>query len=227
MPKTFNPNEYKIENKNEDSLFKNFRDELVSDLEGGFSAISTDLDDLYTQIEEIEIPEVPEIPEVTPAEDQTVTFTEAGTKENIATTDTIKTLFGKIAKWFSSFGALAWKDTISNAQDIGDEVIENRNLAYMPVDTFKGNCTEKAAAPQDLTVAEMQEVLGISCDGIGALPTTGGTINGSLSVKTPTEAAHAVNKGYVDALPSIYISTSEPTEADGKNGDIWILYSTE
>ena len=51
MPKTFNPDEYKIENKNEDSLFKNFRDELVLDLEGGFSAISTDLANLYSQIE--------------------------------------------------------------------------------------------------------------------------------------------------------------------------------
>ena len=32
MPKTFNPDDYKIENKEEDSLFKDFRDELVSDL---------------------------------------------------------------------------------------------------------------------------------------------------------------------------------------------------
>lgn len=47
-----------------------------------------------------------------------VTFTEAETKVNIDSEESVPTLFGKIKKWFSSFGSLAWKSSV----DYGSEV---------------------------------------------------------------------------------------------------------
>lgn len=38
-----------------------------------------------------------------------VTFEQAGTRENVASGDTVSTLFGKIAKWFSDLGTAAFK----------------------------------------------------------------------------------------------------------------------
>lgn len=42
------------------------------------------------------------------AKDATVTFTQAGSKVNIATGEKFSVILGKVAKWFSSFGAAAW-----------------------------------------------------------------------------------------------------------------------
>lgn len=38
----------------------------------------------------------------------TIAFTEAATKANIASGESLATMFGKIMKWFSSFGSFAW-----------------------------------------------------------------------------------------------------------------------
>lgn len=48
--------------------------------------------------------------------DNIATFTEAATKENINTGESLSTLFGKIKKWFSSLGNLAFKNTITIAE---------------------------------------------------------------------------------------------------------------
>jgi hypothetical protein len=34
------------------------------------------------------------------------------------------------------------------------------------------------------------------------------------------------SESYIRNHPTITISTSEPTSADGKNGDIWLVYSS-
>lgn len=56
---------------------------------------------------------------------------------------------------------------------------------------------------------------------------------GIQNVAPPIDNNDAANKSYVDeeivssinAIPQIYSSTSEPTSAVGKDGDIWIVYS--
>lgn len=51
----------------------------------------------------------------------TAAFTEAGTRANIATGEKLSVLFGKIAKWFSDLGSLAFKSTVAKsdlAQDV-------------------------------------------------------------------------------------------------------------
>lgn len=58
----------------------------------------------------------------------TPTFEEAETRENINSGETLSILFGKIKKWFSSLGSLAFKNSISSSDintsdglDFGDE----------------------------------------------------------------------------------------------------------
>lgn len=49
----------------------------------------------------------------------TVTFTEAAVKDTLISGETIGVLLGKIKKWFSSFGSLAWKSNVDyNSTDI-------------------------------------------------------------------------------------------------------------
>ena len=53
--------------------------------------------------------------------DVTAAFMAASTRENIATGETLGTLFGKIAKWFSELGTLAFQSTVEKsdlAQDV-------------------------------------------------------------------------------------------------------------
>lgn len=47
-----------------------------------------------------------------------VNFREATIRENIQTSETVPTLFGKIKKWFSDLGRLAWKNTVDYNADI-------------------------------------------------------------------------------------------------------------
>ena len=48
----------------------------------------------------------------------TVSFVTYATRENITSGEKLSTMMGKIAKWFASFGALAWKDRITYSTDI-------------------------------------------------------------------------------------------------------------
>lgn len=195
MAKTFDPNSYKIENVNDNSLFKNFREELVGDLGRGFSAINTDLDDLYNQIGNI--------PEVVPAEDQMVSFDMAEAKEELSSQDTIKVLFGKIANWFSSFGNLAWKNTVET-NDVAKNTITDDKLAKMPAKTFKGNISETAAAPSNLTTQEVKEFLSYTAEEVGAANTDHTHSYTSITDKPnnflPTAHADSHRNGGTDAI---------------------------
>ncbi len=51
----------------------------------------------------------------------TITFAEAAAKDTLISGETIGVILGKIKKWFSSFGALAWKTKASFADDIDNK----------------------------------------------------------------------------------------------------------
>lgn len=54
----------------------------------------------------------------TDAKNKTVSFSAAASRENIATGETLGTIMGKLAKWFSSFGSAAWKGVGTGADDV-------------------------------------------------------------------------------------------------------------
>ena len=47
--------------------------------------------------------------------DVSVTFSEAGSRANISSTESLATLFGKIKKWFTDLGAMAFKSNVSDS----------------------------------------------------------------------------------------------------------------
>ena len=66
--------------------------------------------------------------DVTDATNHTVTFSQASSKSDITSGSTLSNLFGKIKKWYNSFGSLAWKSSVSDADisgTISDSHIES------------------------------------------------------------------------------------------------------
>ena len=76
-------------------------------------------------------------------ENVTVTFVEYATRENISSGEKLSTIAGKIRKWFSDLGALAFKDKVDYETDIDnlpissaptlDEVLSVGNMSSTPI----------------------------------------------------------------------------------------------
>lgn len=95
------------------------------------------------------------------ADDMTVNFAQASGRTNVATGDSFKALFGKIAKWFTDLGSLAFKSKITT-NDIEDYAVTNAKQVAMGPRTIKGNKGTTVASPTDLTAAEVRSILQVS-----------------------------------------------------------------
>lgn len=95
------------------------------------------------------------------AGDMTVTANEASEKENLTSGESFKIIIGKLMKWFTSFGTLAWKSSIDTS-DLADAAITNAKQAKMATNTLKGNNSASLSAPQDLTTEQVRTMLGIT-----------------------------------------------------------------
>ena len=63
-----------------------------------------------------------------PTQNTPITFVESGARTNVASGDTLVTLFGKIRKWFADLGTMAWEST-SNYRTITQQTaIDNTKL---------------------------------------------------------------------------------------------------
>lgn len=63
--------------------------------------------------------------------------------------------------------------------------ITNDELAPMPAQTLKGNATGDSTTPQDLTVAEVLAMLGVSPSSGGLLPLVNGDLPGPTLMADP------------------------------------------
>lgn len=88
---------------------------------------------------------------------------EAKERANIESGDTFKIAFGKLRKWFADFGSLVWKSSVGT-DDIDNAAVTNEKQSKMAAATIKGNKLSAEAAPQDITVEEMRELLEIDED---------------------------------------------------------------
>jgi hypothetical protein len=70
-----------------------------------------------------------------------VPFTEAETLDNIVSGDSTATIFGKLKKWFSSFGALAWKSRANYSTDIDN--VPTFKTVFSQLITGMGDITPK------------------------------------------------------------------------------------
>lgn len=95
------------------------------------------------------------------AGEMSVAFTRASTRTNVATGDKLKTLIGKVAKWFSDLGTLAFKSSVTT-NDIAASAVTNAKQASMAGKTLKGNKNTASSAPQDLTASEVRSILNVA-----------------------------------------------------------------
>lgn len=94
-------------------------------------------------------------------------------------------------------GKYLWTRTVVQFS-VGDP-ITSYTCAYIGLDGREVTvCDVKADASGNIS---------LTAKDVSAVPTAGGTMTGNLSLPAPTEAAHAVNKEYVDA---IYVPLSIP-----------------
>ena len=79
-----------------------------------------------------------------------VTFTEATAKDNIVSnSDTIATMLGKLAKWYTSFGSLAWLSSVGTSQ-----LDTTLSTAYnQRVVTGTANTTASVTESREITAA--------------------------------------------------------------------------
>lgn len=130
--------------------------------------------------------------------DVTAEFSAASTKANIATGEKLSVIFGKLTKWFSSFGAAAWLNVGTTAGTVA---------AGLHAAQHKSNGAD-AIAPADIGAAAAAHKSNHATGGsdvltpgdIGALTPTG---NGSSVTVAASAASSRANLSTGDALSVI------------------------
>ena len=148
-------------------------------------------------------------------QDAVVAFTASASRANIAASDTIKTAFGKIYKWFADLRALAFKDMVGTA-DIDNSAVTTGKIASNAVTSGKiatgavtetkigsGAVTESKIGASAVTTAKVANGA-ITTDKLAASAVTGAKVaSGAITdAKVASNANIAQSKiaGLLDAL---------------------------
>lgn len=103
----------------------------------------------------------------------TAAFTAATARANIATGEKLSVLFGKIAKWFSDLGSLAFKSSVAKTdleQTVQDALVPSDGTTGQVL-TKTASGQEWAVAPQTVTIPETTALL--KGDGTGGVAAAG------------------------------------------------------
>lgn len=130
------------------------------------------------------------------ASNTTATFTAPSARENIKTGEKLSVIMGKIAKWFSSLGTLAFKSSVAKS-DLAADVQTSLGKA----DTVPTKVSELTNDANYITAdqAPVQSVnnktgtVSLTASDVGAVSKTGDTMTGDLTVGS----ASLQTNGYV------------------------------
>ena len=80
------------------------------------------------------------------ASDVISSFNQASTRNNLTSGDTLRTIFGKISKWFADLGSLAFKNKVSK-DDLDSDLQNNLSSSKTLIvqGSYVGNCTKGTA----------------------------------------------------------------------------------
>ncbi len=117
----------------------------------------------------------------TDTKDRTVSFTQSGIRENIRSGEKHKTLFGKIAKYFSDLKPVAFTGSYNDLSD------KPSNLAPASHRHSKSDITDfpsSMPASDVYSWAKASSKPSYTAGEVGALPLTGGTVTGNVNFNT-------------------------------------------
>lgn len=117
----------------------------------------------------------------TDTKDRITSFTQAGTRENINSGEKHKTLFGKIAKYFSDLKPVAFTGSYNDLQD------KPLNLAPAAHRHSKSDITDfpsSLPASDVYSWAKASSKPAYTASEVGALPVSGGTVTGNVNFDT-------------------------------------------
>lgn len=136
----------------------------------------------------------------------TATFTAASTRANIATGEKLSVLFGKIAKWFSDLGSLAFKSTVAKS-DLASDVQTSLGkadsaLQSAPVTSVNSKTGAVSLAKGDVGLDNVDNVKQYSASNPPPYPVT--SVNGETGAVT---------------VPSVNVpTTTSLIKGDGSGG---------
>ena len=117
----------------------------------------------------------------TDTKDRTASFTQASTRENIRSGEKHKTLFGKIAKYFSDLKPVAFTGSYNDLQD------KPLNIAPAAHRHSKLDITDfpsSLPASDVYSWAKAASKPAYTAGEVGALPVSGGTVTGNVNFNT-------------------------------------------
>lgn len=125
----------------------------------------------------------------------TVAFTAASTRANVATGEKLSVLFGKIAKWFSDLGSLAFKSTVSKsdlASDVqtslgkADSALQSYTESDPTVPAWAKAKTKPSYSKSEVGLGNVDNVKQYSADNPPPYPVT--SVNGKTGAVTIASA---------------------------------------
>lgn len=166
-----------------------------------------------------------------------VEFEETANRQQISSGDNVKILFGKIKKWLSGLHPVAFSGSYNDLTDkpsANDVDAVSTKPDQELTDEEKKNARENIGAAFDVTSIPntgssstpvyFQNGLPVECisyseASVKHASTSDSATNDSSGTNINTRFANLENK------PTIYASTSTPSSSNGKNGDLWVVYS--
>jgi hypothetical protein len=145
--------------------------------------------------------------------DTTSTFSQATSRTNISSGDKLSTIFGKIAKWFSDLGGLAFKSSVAKS-DLSSDVQESLNkadsaLQSAPVTSVNTKIGAVVLTKSDIDLSNVDNVKQYSASNPPPYPVT--SVNGQTGDVT-------VKADIPDNLVK-YTTVSDVQSVDGLNAD--------
>lgn len=145
----------------------------------------------------------------------TAAFTAAATRVNIATGEKLSVLFGKIAKWFSDLGSLAFKSTVAKS-DLARDVQTSLSKADSALQSYKETDPTvpewaKAATKPSYTASEVGALPDTTV--IPSVPSTTSLIkgNGSGGLVAATRGSDYIASGNI-VKQTLVATETTPTE---------------
>lgn len=120
-----------------------------------------------------------------------IEFIQAETKENIVSGESVSSIFGKLMKWFASFGSLAWKSTVDFATDVTNKATTLAGYGITDAYTKTGSdalITQLIDGATDNTLKKLQDKITSLQSIVG-----GTTPNGNGIIDTVTELLSVFN----------------------------------